>query len=307
MPPYATGEASQYYNDNQQHDAYYDGSHFDPYNTHQRHDSNDQGRIQEPYQDEPIHPLSQGHSTDPLNHENKEEPTFYADEFSATPRNGNPRNVRTWRYQQGRHLWTRGGGLRCLCRFFFCTVFIALFLVISIALCLALWIRPPDIIIGSNNNTSPVVTQGVNVVNDGIQVKLGLPVQVVNPNYFSAKLTHVTADIIYPINNTHIGNGTLSNVKLPSHTTTSFTFPFTIDYTESIDPTSAIITDIAAKCLASPQKDLTIKYELTVGVKVFFVSVSPTISDSISFTCPISSSDLETLAKQLGLNLGSGS
>ncbi|KAI9454968.1 hypothetical protein BJY52DRAFT_1281876 [Lactarius psammicola] len=283
-------------------------SHFDPYNTHHRHDSDDQGRTQEPYQDEPAHPLSQGHSTEPLNQDNKEEPTFYADEFNATPRKGgNPRNVRMWRYQQGRHLWTRGGGLRSLCRFLCCTVFITLFLVIAIALCLALWIRPPDIIIGSNNNTSPVVTQGVNVVNDGIQLKLGLPVEVVNPNYFSAKLTRVTAKIIYPINNTDIGNGTLSNVKLPSHSTTSFTFPFTIDYTESIDPSSAIITDIAAKCLASPQRDLTVKYELTVGVRVFFVSVSPTINNSISFTCPISASDLETLAKQIGLNIGSGS
>lgn len=310
MPPYTTGEAGQYYNnDNQPHDAYYDASHFDPYNTRHPHDSNDQGRSQEPYQDEPNNALSQGHSTDPLN---KEEPAFYADEVNANHRKGgNPRNVRTWRYQQGRHLWTRGGGLRCLCRFFCCTVFIALFLIIGIVLCLALWIQPPDIVVGSNNSTSPVVAQGVSVVNDGIQVKLGLPVEVVNPNYFSAKLTQVTANFFYPINNTHIGNGTLSNVKLPSHSTTSFTFPFTINYTQSIDPSSAIITDIAAKCLASPQQDLTIKYDLTVGVKVFFVSVSPTISNSISFTCPISTTDLEDLAKQLGFDIskiiGSGS
>jgi hypothetical protein len=163
-----------------------------------------------------------------------------------------------------------------------------------------LWIRPPNIIIGSNNGTSSVVSQGVNIITDGLQVDLGLPVEVVNPNYFSARLTHVNANIIYPINNTHIGNGTLNNVNLPAHATTTFTFPFTIYYTESIDPSSAIITDIAEKCLG--QKDLTVKYELTVGVKVFFVSVSPTISNSISFACPISTSDLEGLLKQIGIN-----
>jgi hypothetical protein len=80
-------------------------------------------------------------------------------------------------------------------------------------------------------------------------------------------------------------------VNLPAHSTTTFTFPFTITYTQSIDPSSAIITDIAEKCLG--QTDLTVNYQLTVGVRVFFVSVSPTISNSISFACPISTSDLE--------------
>ena len=81
-------------------------------------------------------------------------------------------------------------------------------------------------------------------------------------------------------------------MNLPSHSTTNFTFPFLFDYTTNIDPTFAIITDIAEKCLTSPQSDLTIKYVLTVGVKVFFVSVSPTITNSVSFTCPISTSDI---------------
>lgn len=83
-----TGEAGQYYyNNNQQPDAYYDGTHFDPYNTHHQRDSDEQGASQEPYEDEPNRGLSQGVSSDPLNH-NKEDPTFYADEFNATPRRG---------------------------------------------------------------------------------------------------------------------------------------------------------------------------------------------------------------------------
>lgn len=306
-PPYATGESGQYYNENQQNDAYYDNSHFDPYpNTHHIHDSVDQGQPQEPYRDEPSQVLSQEASTDPLNHATKE---VYTDQFNANPRpGGSPRTVRKWRYQQGRPLWTQGGGLRCCCRFFFCTVLITLFLIIPIVLCLVLWARPPNVIVGGGNNTSPVVVQSVNVVTNGIQVGLGLPVEVVNPNYFSAKLTHVKANIYYPINNTLIGNGTLNNVNLPSHSTTNFTFPFLFDYTTSIDPSFAIIKDIAEKCLSSPQSDLTIKYVLTVGVKVFFVSVSPTITNSVSFTCPISTSDIEDLLKQLGLNnIASGS
>ena len=88
MPPsYTTGEAGQYYTDNQQHDAHYDASHFDPYNTHHLHESNDQERPQEPYQDEPNPGLSQGVSTDPLNHGSKEA-SSYADEFNANARQG---------------------------------------------------------------------------------------------------------------------------------------------------------------------------------------------------------------------------
>ena len=85
-------------------------------------------------------------------------------------------------------------------------------------------------------------------------------------------------------------------MNLPSHSTTNFTFPFLFDYTTSIDPSFAIITDIAEKCLGNPQTDLTIKYVLTVGVKVFFVSVSPTITNSVSFGCPITTSEIEVRA-----------
>ena len=80
MPPYSTGEVGQYYTDNQQHDAHYDASQFDPYNTHHLHEPNDQ---EQPYQDEPNQGLPQGVSTDPLNNGTKE-----ADEFNAFPRQG---------------------------------------------------------------------------------------------------------------------------------------------------------------------------------------------------------------------------
>ena len=83
MATYATDQPGRYYNENQQHDAYYDASQFDPYHTHPIHDSIDQGHPQEPYRDEPSQVLSQGASTDPLNHGTKE---TYVDQFNANPR-----------------------------------------------------------------------------------------------------------------------------------------------------------------------------------------------------------------------------
>jgi hypothetical protein len=82
-------------------------------------------------------------------------------------------------------------------------------------------------------------------------------------------------------------------VELPSGSTTNFTFPFALIYTKSIDPSSTIITDIASKCLSSPPSDLTIHYKITVGVRVFVVTIAPTISNSLSFACPIDKTSLE--------------
>lgn len=248
---------------------------------------------------------------EPLEPTTKEEISYYAEETNATPRKPrSARNLRAWRYQQGRRLWTQGSRPRCICRFFFCTILITLFLVAGIVLCLALWIQPPNIVIGGdNNNTSPVIAQGINLLTDGFQVNLGLPIEVVNPNYFSVNLKRVDANIFYPINNTRVGTGVVSNVNLQRHASTSFTFPFALVYTTSVDPSDAIITDIAGKCLASPQRDLTVNYRITVDVKVFFITISPTISNAITFACPLSADYIRALIQQLGLQsiLGTGS
>jgi len=312
---YPTGGPSNYYGNNPQDETYQDPPQF--YNPHAPHETYDQSGYREPdlYLDEPSYTLPQGHSAEPLESNTKEEPDYVAEEFTPTPRNPvnprSPRSLRAWRYQQGRRLWTQGSRPRCLCRFVCCTVLITIFLIASILLALALWIRPPNIVIGGNNGTSPAVAQGVNVLSDGFQVNMDIPIEVINPNFFSVKLTHVDAQLFYRINNTLIGNGTIHNVNLPSGSTTNFTFPFALVYTESIDPNSAIITDIASKCLGSPPSDLTINYKITVGVRVLMVTIAPTISNSLSFACPIDPTTLQGLIKSLGLSLsdltGSGS
>jgi len=130
-----------------------------------------------------------------------------------------------------------------------------------------------------------------------------------NPNYFSINLKQLDANVrrqfilsmsctdivfqlFYPINNTHIGDGQLSNVHFPSHSNTSFNFPFTFKYTSGIDPGSKILNDLTSKCLANPQKQLTVDYKIKVKVAVLFITVSPTISSSASFDCPVSASQI---------------
>jgi hypothetical protein len=85
-----------------------------------------------------------------------------------------------------------------------------------------------------------------------------------NPSYLNVDLPKISAQIFYPINNTRIGNGTISNTHLPSNSNRNFTFPFNIIYTLDIDPDKAIIKDLVSKCLGNGG-DLTVRYDLTVS------------------------------------------
>lgn len=92
------------------------------------------------------------------------------------------RKMRQWRYDHQGNLWTRGSRVRCCGRFFCCTIMIAVFLIVSIILSMALvspvltitmiinrlrgllyqWIRPPNVVIGNpvlSTNGSAVCLQ----------------------------------------------------------------------------------------------------------------------------------------------------
>ena len=88
-----------------------------------------------------------------------------------------------------------------------------------------------------------------------------------NPNFFSVAFKSITANVSYPINNTQIGGGSQDNVVFASNSKTSFTFPFTIEYSQAKDPQGAILTDIATKCgfiPGSAKTQLSLGYSLTV-------------------------------------------
>jgi hypothetical protein len=128
---YPTGAVGQHYDESQkQHETFHDPPVFDPYNTHHaQQPSYDLTAYREPYRDEPSYPVPQLQPVNPLGHI-KEDSSPSPDEFNPTPRNvpyvhrlpqtsytlacshtvfgyRSSRNVRAWRYQQGRPLWAR--------------------------------------------------------------------------------------------------------------------------------------------------------------------------------------------------------
>lgn len=72
--------------------------------------------------------------------------------------------------------------------------------------------------------------------------------------------------IIYPINNTNVGQGILNNVVIHSNAQTNLTFPFSLDYIISIDPQHLILVDLAQKCgLVGSKSNISVNYKITVG------------------------------------------
>ncbi|KAI0831272.1 hypothetical protein BC628DRAFT_1461899 [Trametes gibbosa] len=221
-------------------------------------------------------------------------------------------SVRAWRYEHQGKMWTKGSRTRCFGRFFCCTLMIFIFLLISIILSLALWLRPPNIIVG----TPTPDLNTFNIDPDTESISLGMPVNVSinNPNYFSVDISYLDATVLYPINNTQIGSGHKGKVVLNQHEQTNFTFPVTVAYNATSDPSGAVLLDLAKRCGldGSSGSDVSLTVNVKVALKIFSIPITHTITDKVSFSCPLQSvgSELQyahtphaqALLKALGLS-----
>jgi len=283
------------------YDSHYtDAPDFNPYNNAQPHQAYDQGGYDsyaapEGYMDD----ANNGQSTNPGGR--KIETTQYDQGAFARGTTGKRfPDLRHWRYEHHRGLWGKGSRVACIGRFCCCTIMIIVFFIVGIILPLALWARPPNIVIGSVQTVSN--GSEIQTITDGLKLNLQIPIQVSNPNYFSVSLSSIKANIYYPINNTLIGGGQENGITFDSHSNTNFTFPFSIEYTTTMPSSAAIIADLLSKC-GSSGSDITVNYEITLGLRIVFFTVSPTISNSASFVCPLTSSEIGTLTSALGSGL----
>jgi len=199
-------------------------------------------------------------------------------------------------------LWTRGGRGRCIGRFFCCTFMSLVFVVVTILLTLVLFLRPPSITFG---DVTPMAS-GVQLTTNGVNINMGVNISVENPNFFNVNFKKINAEIFYPLNNnnTLIGNGTAKNIVFKSDAGTNVTFPFAINYSTTLDPQGHILLDLAEKCgvLGTTKSNLKVQYKITLGVQILFVTVSPSISNTFTFACPLDASDLQGLLNGMGLS-----
>jgi hypothetical protein len=181
------------------------------------------------------------------------------------------------------------------------------FLIVSIALALALYIRPPSILIGSAQPLSGSVGNAISTTNNGLSIQLGVDISVSNPNYFGVVFPKIELELFYPINNTPVGGGIANNIDFKSRAQTNFTFPFMLTYNSSQAEANAIFSDLASKCGlgGGTKSNLNINYKITLGIRILMAVISPTISNTFSFPCPITPSEIGQLLN--GLNIGNSS
>ncbi|KAL4067883.1 hypothetical protein J3A83DRAFT_4359747 [Scleroderma citrinum] len=275
---------------------------FDPYNNSEPHQAYDQGGYG-PYAPGEYKDYPGAHQpADPqaAAYAQKEGNRYDSAGFARATTGSRSRDLRKWRYEHhGGSLWTRGSRGKCIMRFCCCTLLIALLLIISVLLALLLWVRPPNVIIGSVG--PPSTGSEIQLESNGVQLNLAINITVNNPNYFSVSFSSINANIYYPINNTYIGGGNQTGITFPSHTNKTITFPFSIAYTTTMPSSNQILADLTTKCglNGGTASDITVDYDLTLNLRVLFFTVSPTVSNSASFMCPLTSSDLSGLVSSL--------
>ncbi|WVW86927.1 hypothetical protein I302_108982 [Kwoniella bestiolae CBS 10118] len=178
--------------------------------------------------------------------------------------------LRMWRKDERGKQWSRGGGVRMSLRLCCCCFTIGIILV---------YVRPPSFALNSVNlGSSPV-----SLTTNGLTVSFDLSISVANPNWFNADFKEITATAQYPGNNTNTFGGDEQQL--------------TTSYTLAKDPNQVILKDLISKCGISggAKKDITVDYDLYLKLKILGVTVSPTISNSASFECPITASDIQSI------------
>jgi len=137
---------------------------------------------------------------------------------------------------------------------------------------------------------------------------MDVAISVNNPNYLTVDFSSITAALSYPLNGntTSMGGGTVNKVDIKSNVETNFTLPIAIEYNITADPGYKILADLASKCGLIPGQsasDITVDYKITLDMTAPF-PVKPVVSNSFSFACPLSSSDLSSLLQAAGLSAG---
>lgn len=84
-------------------------------------------------------------------------------------------------------------------------------------------------------------------------------------------LLNSCTQIYYPIGNTLVGGGNQSSVTFPSHSNTTFTFPFSIAYTTTMPSSTEILADLISKCglEGGTRSDITVDYVIKVHSSLF--------------------------------------
>jgi len=204
-----------------------------------------------------------------------------------------------WRHSEHGHLLTKGGRGACIGRFACCSIMTVLFLIISIALSLAMWLRPPDITFGSIQ--APTSGSAIQATTSQITINLLIPIDVKNPNFFTAGFQQISAKAWYPLTGVEVGGGETNNIAFAANTETSFKFPLAIVYSQAKDPNGAMLKDISDRCgfTGNPKKNIDVKYTITLSIRIVAWTITPSFTGTTGFACPLTKDQIAPFAANL--------
>lgn len=291
-----------YSHNNQRYENQQPYSDYNPYSNTQQHPTYDQSG----YRDDEGLQTSTAHAGNDTTVVQNREKGRYEEMFPPVFRPPESTGaIRVWRKDQRGNLWAKGSRGKCVLRFLCCSILIFLFLLVSIVLTLAMWVRPPDVTINQVGLNS-TGGSAFEVTSSSLSLNLGVNISVDNPNYFSVSFKRIVVNLTYPTNDMDVGGGEKDNIEFKAHTETTFQFPFSLTYNLSEDTDKEVLEDLLSKCgITGTKENIDIDYKITLGIKFLFITVSPSFSNSFSFECPVDESDLASLLSGSGISISS--
>ncbi|RKP08823.1 hypothetical protein THASP1DRAFT_23248 [Thamnocephalis sphaerospora] len=183
-----------------------------------------------------------------------------------------------------------------LCAYGVC---IGLLVVLVVVLAVVFWARAPEIGFGDvempQDGTIPFKQVG-----NGFILQFFLLLQITNPNFIGASFTSIKVKASMPVlPSLLLANGSVADVDVARLETTTVRFPFQLSYSQSDDPKSLVLADLADRCGIRgnhPPRPIHIIYSVLATWKVGAIKVQlPEISSMASFDCPVTSADNTTL------------
>ncbi|RKP24766.1 hypothetical protein SYNPS1DRAFT_5391, partial [Syncephalis pseudoplumigaleata] len=112
-----------------------------------------------------------------------------------------------------------------------------------------------------------------------------------NPNFLGAKFTSIQAKAYLPVMpKLQLANGTADDVYISARNTTTIRFPFMLRYSQSDDPQSLILADLADRCGirgSHPPRPIAIAYTVDALWRVGAIQVQlPQFKATANFDCP---------------------
>ncbi|KAI8048194.1 hypothetical protein BDF22DRAFT_703915 [Syncephalis plumigaleata] len=173
-----------------------------------------------------------------------------------------------------------------------------LLLVFAFLLAFFLWARLPEL--GTFNVDMPKEGSPFKQVGNGFVLSFFLLLQIKNPNFLGAQFSSIQAKAYLPVMpDLLLANGTADDVSISARNETTIRFPFTLRYSQSDDPKSLILADLADRCGirgSHPPRPIVISYTVNALWKVGAIQVElPQFKATANFDCPVTTSDNTTL------------